>query len=56
MLSPVMKEIVAIKERLNDIEKRQSDFAELLHSNSRSDIDYMAMELDVNLDQDTEEE
>ena len=56
MLSPVMREIVNIKERLNEIEKRQSDFAELLHNNSRSDIDYMAMELDVNLDQDTEEE
>lgn len=54
MLNPVMQEIVAIKKRLNDIERRQSQFTEMLSSTNRSDIDFIAMETGVDLDQNEE--
>lgn len=48
------QEILDIKKRLLEIEKNQSNFAEILSSINRADIDYIAMEADIDLDQEVE--
>ena len=55
MLSQPMREIVELKRRLTEVERRQSEFTELLHTGNRSDIDYIAMETGIELDQEEEE-
>lgn len=55
MVANPMSEIKNIKKRLNDIEKKISDIMIMLSNINRSDIDYLAMELDVDLDADGEE-
>ena len=54
-LSNTMREIVNLKERMNEMELKMSQFMEMLSNKNRADIDYIAMETDVDLDQDTPE-
>lgn len=49
-----LQEIAALWDKINAITKELSDFSEQLNNMRASDIDYIAMETGVDLDQDTE--
>jgi len=51
----IMKEIKALKDRLFEAEVKLSKYYDMMHSISTSNIDYLAMETGVDLDQDEEE-
>lgn len=48
----IMKEISALSERISNLAKQLSDFSEILNEQRASDIDYIAMESGIDLDQD----
>lgn len=48
----IMKEISTLSERINSLAKQLSDFSEILNAQRASDIDYIAMESGIDLDQD----
>lgn len=48
-------EIVALKKRLWDVEKKLSAYYDMQHEVSTSNIDFIAMEAGIDLDQDAEE-
>ena len=50
----IMKEISTLSERISNLAKQLSDFAEILNNQRASDIDYIAMETGVELEQDEE--
>lgn len=47
-------EITALWDKINEVEKKLSDFYDELHIQNASNIDYIAMETGIDLDQDAE--
>ena len=47
----IMKEISTLSERINSLAKQLSDFSEILNAQRASDIDFIAMETGVELEQ-----
>lgn len=50
------REFEAIKIRLNDMDAKISNFSKMLSQLNRSDIDYIAMETGIELEQEDEDE
>lgn len=48
----VAQAIGALSEKVNEMSQRLDTYAQLLNSQRQSDIDYLAMETGVDLDQD----
>ena len=45
------KELAVIKDRLNDVDRKLSDFTDMRNAQRASDIDFIAMETGVELEQ-----
>lgn len=50
----IMKEISTLSERISNLAKQLSDFTEILNNQRASDIDFIAMESGIELEQDEE--
>ena len=48
------KELAVIKDRLNDVDRKLSDFTDMRNAQRASDIDFIAMETGVELEQEDE--
>lgn len=51
----VRAEISALSERISSLAKQLSDFSEILNNQRASDIDFIAMESGIELEQEDEE-
>ena len=49
MTKELAKEFGTIGRRLNDIEKRLSDFTEMLNQDAQSKIDFIAIQSDIDI-------
>ena len=56
MTSEVYNNFSALSKRLSAVERQLSNFTEMLNERQQGDIDYLAMELDVELEQPEEPE
>ena len=56
MNNSYIKELVNIKNRLTRVEQQLSAYIDMQNERTRADIDFIAMETDVDLDQDPVEE
>ena len=56
MTKEIAKEFGTVGRRLNEIERRLSDFATILNERQQGDIDFLAMETGVDLDMGEDEE
>lgn len=52
----IMRELNALSKRIFSLEKKLSDFTDLRNTQCQSDIDYIAMETGVDLDQEEVED
>ena len=52
----ILKMIKTLSQRITAVEKKQSDFAEMLNERQQSDIDYIALMSDIDLDEGNDEE
>lgn len=52
----VYKELATLSERIFELSKQLSDFTDMLNEQRKSDIDYIAMMTDVDMDQDQGED
>ena len=52
MNEEIRKEISALWDKINEITKTLSNFSDIQNAQRESDIDYLAMETGVDLDQD----
>ena len=50
----ILQELATLSERIFELSKQLSDFADMLNVQRASDIDYIAMETGVELDQNEE--
>lgn len=50
----IIMELANLKDRLNAVDKKLSDFADMLNAQRASDIDFIAMETGVELEQEDE--
>jgi hypothetical protein len=47
----IAEEVLPLKKRIFELEVKLSEFTEMRHDKNRSDIDYIAMETGVDIDQ-----
>lgn len=52
----IIKELSTLSQRINDLNKRLSDFTDMRNVQRASDIDYIAMETGVELEQEDDNE
>ena len=50
----IYQAINAVSEKMNDVSKRLDNLINMLNNQRASDIDYIAMEMDIDLDQNDE--
>lgn len=55
MNTEILKEISALWDKINEMSKQLSDFSEILNNQRASDIDFIAMESGIELEQTDEE-
>lgn len=55
-ITQIYQAINAVSERVNDINKRLNDLINMVNNQKQSDIDFIAMETGVELDQEDEED
>ena len=56
MTKEVLQNFSALSKRLSAVEKQLSDFTEMLHEDSQSKLDFIAIQSDINIWSEEEEE